>query len=236
MTGTDTRAGVVLRLVDGLRFKSGPDTWAIEPLTIRHGDWVGLVPGGLEPVVDPSGPLSRIFATLLEPKLGSVELFGQNIYRLDYGTRQRLRARLGFVHGYGGLLANRNIRENISLPVSVHGHMTQEEETATVANSLMTFGLTEVQDMKPHEVDGASRWSACLARALVLKPEWLVLEGIGSWEMDRGRSMSWKSLMDHRNAEKAVAICLPRQNPGFQTWFEQHGGRLIKYSRVDDSK
>lgn len=222
----------VLHLADGLRFESGPDTWSLEPITLDPGDWFALVPAGLEPVVDPAGPLSRIVATLLEPNVGTVELFGKNVYRIEYGERQRLRARLGFVHGYGGLLSNRNIRENISLPAAVHGGMSEEEETATVSNSLMTFGLTEVQGMRPHEVDGATRWAVCLARALVLKPAFLVLEGIGSWEMDRGRSTSWKSLMDCRDTDMATLICLPRQNPGFQSWFEELGGKTVNYRRV----
>ncbi len=222
----------VLHMGDGLRFECGPDTWGIAPTTIHRSEWVAFVPSGLEPVVDPAGPLSRIIATLLEPGMGNVELLGHNVYRMEYGDRQRLRAKLGFVHGYGGLLANRNIRENITLPVSVHGNLSHGDEVAKVANILMAFGLTEVQEMHPHEVDGATRWTVCLARALVLKPRILILEGIGSWEMDRGRSMSWKSLLDYMSTDMAIVICLPRQNPGFQSWFEQRGGKLIKYNRM----
>jgi ABC-type glutathione transport system ATPase component len=184
-------------------------------------------------VVDPAGSLSRILATMQEPELGTVALLERNVYRLDYGARQRMRARIGFVHGYGGLLSNRNIRENIALPVSVHGKCGPEEEIALVDESLRTFGLKAVEEMKPHEVDGATRWSVCLARALVLRPEWLVLEGIGSWEMDRGRSTGWKILMEYRDSEMSTAICLPRQNPGFQSWFEKKGGMLIFYERAD---
>ena len=69
---------------------------------------------------------------------------------------------------------------------------------------------------------------------MVLRPYWLVLEGIGNWEMDRGRSTSWKCLMDRRHTSRmATAICLPRQNPGFESWFEKHGGRIVRYSRVE---
>jgi predicted ABC-type transport system involved in lysophospholipase L1 biosynthesis ATPase subunit len=233
MTTEEMTESRVVHLADGLRFESGPDRWSLAPVTVHNAEWVALIPDGQEPVVDPAGPLSRIVATLLEPEVGTVELLSHNVYRMEYGARQRLRARIGFVHGYGGLLANRNIRENIALPVSVHGGMSEEEETATVSKSLRTFGLTEVAEMYPHQVDGATRWAVCLARALVLQPEYLVLEGIGSWEMDRGRSTSWKSLMEYRHTGIATVICLPRQNPGFQSWFEKHGGKLIKYRRAE---
>jgi hypothetical protein len=200
----------VLYLPDGLRFQSGPDTWSLSPLAVEQGEWLAIAPEGPEPVVDPAVPLSRIIATMLEPEIGEVELFQENIYRVDYGIRQRLRARMGFVHGYGGLLSNRTIN---------------------------AFGLTGVADMSPHEVDGSTRWNVCLARAMVLGPEWLVLEGIGTWEMDRGRGTSWRCLMEQRHTSKmACAICLPRQNPGFEAWFEALSGQVVRYRRVDASE
>ncbi len=225
----------VLYLPDGLRFDSGRDTWGVQTTTARPSEWHALVPGGQEPMMDPAGPLSRILATLKAPVIGTVELFGKNIYRIDYGVRQRLRARLGFVHGYGGLLSNRTIRENIALPVSVHGHMGEGEENETVDRTLEIFGLSEAADLFPHQVDGGSRWIVCLARALVLKPDWLVLEGIGNWEMDRGRGIAWRTLMGlQQTSRMAVMICLPRHNPGFEEWFESHGGEIHHYPRIED--
>jgi ABC-type ATPase involved in cell division len=146
-----------------------------------------------------------------------------------------MRAKIGFVHGYGGLLSNRTVRENITLPVSVHGRLSAKEEMVQVSHIIKTFGLIKVQDMKPHEVDGGTRWNVCLARAMVLRPKWLVLEGIGNWEMDRGQSTSWKALMDRRHTSSmAVAICLPRRNPGFEAWFEKHGGKIVRYHLTED--
>lgn len=220
----------VLYLADGITFNSGPDKWSVPPIKLMSASWTALVPSGTEPVVDPAVNLSRVLATMLEPERGTVELMEKNVYRLEYGIRQRLRAKIGFVHGYGGLLSNRSIRENIALPVSVHGKMSEAEENDEVTYTLNRFGLQKVAHMLPHEVDGGTRWNVCLARALVLRPQWLVLEGIGNWEMDRGQSTSWKALMDRRHtSDMAVAICLPRRNPGFETWFEKLSGRLIQY-------
>ena len=220
----------ILYLPDGITFTSGPDMWTVPHLKLMRRSWTALIPAGIEPVVDPAVNLSRVLATMLEPTRGTVELLNQNVYRLEYGIRQRMRARLGFVHGYGGLLSNRTIRENIELPVSVHGKLSATEEAKEVSHIVRTFGLSKVEQLKPHEVDGATRWNVCLARALVLRPQWLVLEGIGNWEMDRGQSTSWKALMDRRHtSDMAVAICLPRRNPGFETWFEKLGGSLVQY-------
>jgi ABC-type transport system involved in cytochrome c biogenesis ATPase subunit len=223
----------ILHLSDGITFDAGPEHWGLARFSASVGEWTAFVPDGLEPVIDPSAALSRILSTMQEPSSGAVELFSKHVYRLNFSARQRMRAEIGFVHGYGGLLSNRTIAENISLPVSVHGHLSEDEEIALVHFTLRTFGLEKVAKSRPHEVDGATRWNVCLARALVLRPSWLVLEGIGNWEMDRGQSIAWKALMDRRHTSPiATAVCLPRQNPGFETWFEKQGGRIVRYDRV----
>jgi ABC-type ATPase involved in cell division len=169
---------------------------------------------------------------MAEPLRGVVRLFGQEIYRLDYRIRQRMRAQIGFVHGYGGLLSNRSIRDNIALPASVHGGLTAVDEEALVNRTLNDFALDRVGGLLPHDVDGGTRWRACLARALVLSPRWLVLEGLGNWEMDRGRGKGWTQLLArHRLGQMATVICLPRKNPGFQTWFAEHEGKIVHYAR-----
>jgi peptide/nickel transport system ATP-binding protein len=223
----------VLRLTDGLHFRAGPFTWGVEPLRVEAGRWVALVPGREEPVVDPAGMLARILATLSEPERGCVELLGQDVYRLEYMPKQSLRARIGFVQGYGGLLSNRTLRENIALPLSVHGGLDHDEEEARIEDTVRRFALGAVAGVRPHEVDGATRWRACVARALVLSPGWLVLEGIGDWEMDRGRGVAWTNIDDYRRrGDSAAAICLSRQNPEFEAWFREQGGQVVRYERV----
>lgn len=226
----------VLRLGDGLRFAAGPDIWSLGPIETATGEWIALVPFGNEPSVDLSGPLSFVLATMQTPLEGKVEILGRDVYDLEYVERQRLRARIGFVHGYGGLISNRTVRENIALPASIHGRMTAVEERGLVERTIQTLALEKVADLRPHEMDGATRWRACLGRALVLKPEWLVLEGLGNWEMDRGRGKGWTYLRERQHqGEMATAICLPRHNPGFESWFEEHGGTVISYYRFNPS-
>ncbi|HUT78462.1 MAG TPA: ATP-binding cassette domain-containing protein [Polyangia bacterium] len=224
------RHGPMLRLTDGLRFSVVPFAWSVPPLRVEAGRWVALVPGREEPVVDPAVVLSRILATLHEPERGCVELLGQDVYRMEYLSRQRLRARIGFVQGYGGLLSNRTLRENIALPVSVHGGLDHDEEEARVSDTVQRFALDAVAGLRPHEVDGATRWRACVARALVLSPGWLVLEGIGDWEMDRGQGVAWTNIDDYRSrGDSAAVICLSRQNPAFEAWFLEQGGQVVRY-------
>jgi len=222
----------VLKLVDGVRFKAGPDLWNVESLRVTRGTWIALIPDGPDPVVPPSGTLAWIIATMEEPLRGNVELLGNDVYRMDYLARQRLRAHIGFVHGYGGLIANRTVRENIALPPAVHLRLSAADEEALVARAVNDMALDTVADLRPHEMDGATRWRACLARALVLEPDWLVLEGLGNWEMDRGRGTGWAQLLRrHEEGRMAMAICLARKNPEFEAWFDEQGGVIVRYPR-----
>ncbi|MDJ0765073.1 MAG: ATP-binding cassette domain-containing protein [Myxococcota bacterium] len=224
----------ILKLVDGIWFDVGPDAWSIGSTKVFSGEWVAFVPDQKEAALDPSGPLAWILATMSEPLRGTVELLGEDIYRRDDRTRLRMRARIGFVHSYGGLISNRTVRENIALPVSIHAGLSARDEARQVTETLDTFGLTRVANLKPHEMDGSTRWRACLARALVLNPDWLVLEGIGNWEMDQGRGIGWTALRQRQETHPmATAICLPCPNPGFETWFAAHRGQIVRYNKQD---
>jgi predicted ABC-type transport system involved in lysophospholipase L1 biosynthesis ATPase subunit len=234
---TESRADAeapIARLTDGVWFQAGPGTWAVPSIRLGAGEWAALIPAGdADPVVDPAGPLARVLATLLPPVRGTMELLERNVYEIHYLALQRLRARLGFVQGYGGLLSNRTLKENIALPLSVHGGRTFEQEVEIIERTLDSYALRPIADMKPSDVDGATRWRACVARALVLEPSWVVLEGIGDWEMDRGRGVSWSRLREYRErGSSAAVICLSRQNPAFEAWFRGEGGIAVRVQPV----
>jgi ABC-type ATPase involved in cell division len=223
----------ILKLVDGVQFTAGLDSWSLGPLKLSNHSWIALVPDDPEPTIDPSGTLAWILATMQEPPRGTVSFLGQDVYHLEPGPRQRLRANIGFVHSYGGLLSARTVRENIALPVSVHGQMSQVDEDIAVQRILDELALDRVANLRPHEMTGATRWKACLARALVLNPKLLILEGLGNWEMDRGRGAGWKRIEKYFEAGiGTIVICLARQNPEFEQWFLEHRGEIMNYTKI----
>jgi ABC-type ATPase involved in cell division len=220
----------ILRLTDGLRFSSGKIEYSVSPLRCYAGDWVAFVPAGGDPITDPSGTLARTLMTLSAPQQGTVDIFEINGYQIPYRDVQRLRSRIGFVQGFGGLLSNRTIRDNVALPAAVHGKISVREEQQMVSDVLHRFKLRTVQDLHPHLVDGYTRWRACLARALILNPRYVVLEGIGDWEMDTGRGVAWAGLQAyHRKGDNVICVCASRRNRGFENWFVENGGILVEY-------
>jgi ABC-type transporter Mla maintaining outer membrane lipid asymmetry ATPase subunit MlaF len=226
------------RLPAGLVFAAGAVRWRVKALSFEPGSWTALVPDGPEAVVDPSARLSRILATLEPPEGGTVELLGHPVAQLGYRALQRLRARLGFVHRSGGLLSNRTVRGNLAVPLWVHGGLEAEQVQAAVHAALKRFHLVEVADHRPHRLDAATAWRARLARALILAPRWLVLEGGRGWRPHSLGAEAWSEVA-RLVAEGAVAaaICLRHGHQEFEGWFASHGGRVVRYppGRIDGS-
>jgi D-methionine transport system ATP-binding protein len=219
-----------LRLSFGLSFRTGTRTIGLDPLELRAGEWVVFSPARQALGADLATVVARLLATLGTPLSGTIELFGEATHELGYEALQKLRARLGFVQGHGGLLSNRNLRDNIALPLSIHGNVSAQEEDEQITETLKRFDLLRVALLRPHEVDGATRFRACVARALVLAPKWLVIEGIGDFEAETGASVTWARLLDYRNEKTgAAAVCLTRQSPAFERWLTDQGGQVVRY-------
>jgi ABC-type arginine transport system ATPase subunit len=227
------RAGVpILKLPSGVSFLAGGHQFGIEPVALHAGDWVVLSPDREDHAADEGFAAARVLATLAAPQDGTIELFGTPTQKLDYMDLLHLRARLGFVPGHGGLLANRSLRENIALPISVHGKVTHEQENAQVDEILARFDLADVSALRPHQVEGPTRFRTCVARALALSPAWLVIEGIGAFEADTAESTTWRELMGYRaRGDNAAVFCLGRRRPLFEDWFAAQGGRIMRYSQ-----
>ncbi len=221
----------ILHLPGALSFEVDGRVVGIDPITLWAGDWIVLSPpDGQDLGRDLATAAARLLATLAPPLGGTLELFGTATHTLDYMRLLQLRARLGFVPGYGGLLSNRSVRDNIALPLSVHGNITHEEEDKLVAQILTRFDLDRVAALRPHEVDGTMRFRACVARALALSPDWLVVEDIGPFEAETAASTVWQRLLDYRARQSnAAAVCLTRQRPVFEQWLTGQGGKVIRY-------
>ena len=222
----------VLAMTDGVRFGTPRESWFVPPVRVFRGAWTAFVPEAADSTYDPSGFLAWTLATMRPPQRGRVELLGHDVYQLDYESLLGLRARMGFVHGYGGLLSNLTIRENIALPVKTHRNLGGREEAEVVDRVIRCLTLEKIVDLKPHQMDVSSRWRACVARALVLEPEWVVLEGIGNWEMDHGRGTEWRHIVETaQRGGTAMAVCLARPNPEFESWFMAHRGTVVRFTR-----
>jgi ABC-type transporter Mla maintaining outer membrane lipid asymmetry ATPase subunit MlaF len=130
----------------------------------------------------------KLTAGLMAPASGSYKSFG--IETQTFGEAELAgRLRVGFVFEGGQLFNHLTIGENVALPLQYHHNLTPDAAAREVQSLLELMELTPLADVMPSNVAANWRQRAALARALILKPEVLLLDnplgGLG------GRDLQW---------------------------------------------
>ena len=116
-------------------------------------------------------------AGLQRPARGLVKIFGHETFTLGEELLIEHRRRIGLVFSNGGRLFHRlTIAENIALPIRYHQNWTEAEAEQPVREILELTDLTAFATQIPGALSPSWQQRAALARALVLKPEILLLD------------------------------------------------------------
>ena len=114
-------------------------------------------------------------AGLALPVKGSYKLFGMETQL--FGEAELVeRLRLGFVFQGGQLFSQLTVAENVALPLQYQKNLTAAEAGHEAQSLLELMELSPLADVTPANVPANWRQRAALARALILKPEVLLLD------------------------------------------------------------
>ena len=143
------------------------------PLQVLDGLDMAIVEGQFTAVVGPSGcgksTLTRLVAGLMTPDTGEVRLHGQPV--------KGPRSIVGMAFQNPVLLEWRSILRNVLLPLEIVPDRVPSAEHEERARGLLELvGLAGFEDKKPSELSGGMRQRASLCRALIHKPEVLILD------------------------------------------------------------
>lgn len=123
--------------------------------------------------------LVSVLLRLAEPTSGEVLFEGKDIYQLNQRELREIREHLQIVFQdpFWSLNPRLLIRDIVGEPLKVHGNPTAEEVAEKVAELLAMVGLPKEGVYKyPHEFSGGQRQRIAIARALALKPKFIVLD------------------------------------------------------------
>lgn len=150
----------------GLLFPSGFRALEDVSLDVAAGEFVAIV--------GPSGcgksTLLRLVAGLLDPTEGAVQVRGVNA-----GSARKANGNTSFVFQSATLLPWRTVEANVRLPLELRAR-TGVDKVADVRGMLDLVGLHDFAGAYPHQLSGGMQMRVSLARALVTRPDLLLMD------------------------------------------------------------
>lgn len=145
---------------------------------------------------------------------GEVRFNGENMVDdIPLHRRLALRRNIGYVHRVGGLISLLSVRENIALPLCYHAQVTRAQVAQLTGEVADVVGIRELLDQHVDELDMVQMRLVNLARALINRPQLLLVDAI------------LEGMDDDRRQQAAAAM----------TYYqEQYGFGMVMTSRTRD--
>jgi ABC-type glutathione transport system ATPase component len=142
---------------------------------IRRGETLGLVGES----GSGKSTVARMLLRLVEPTAGEVRYDGIDLLAASSSDMRLMRRRMQIVFQdpFAALNPRMKVRQILAEPFAIHGERPIEGLPIRFAEMLRTVGLDgSAMERYPHEFSGGQRQRINIARALALKPEFLVLD------------------------------------------------------------
>ena len=143
--------------------------------SIHRGETLGLVGES----GSGKSTVARMLLRLVEPSSGSIRFAGQDVLTATSRELRAMRRRMQIVFQdpYAALNPRMRVRQILAEPFAIHNRQPEQGIAARLHEMLATVGLEpSALDRYPHEFSGGQRQRINIARALALRPEFLILD------------------------------------------------------------
>lgn len=185
--------------------KGGSKTEALKGITfdVLEGEFLGIMGAS------GSGKttLLNCVATMLRPTSGKLILQGQDISGFKGSALADYRGRrIGYLFQEFELLDNLTARENIVLPLSLHG-VTAKEAEGELRSLAGLLDIDQVLNRFPAQMSGGQKQRVAAARALISDPELLLCdEPTGALDSKNSKILMDKLAGVNRQRRKTVMM------------------------------
>ncbi len=181
---------------------------------IRRRQTVGLA--------GPSGSgkstLARVLCLLLRPYAGTVTIDGRPVRTYRHRAPRELRTTIGVVFQQPRLSVDprMTLRRTIAEPLRANRSPTVATRTEELTELV---GLTaDLLDRRPHEVSDGQLQRACLARALALRPRYLICDEMTSM-LDASTTAALVAVIrDYQRASGAGVLAISHDTALLDRW------------------
>ncbi|HHZ05134.1 ATP-binding cassette domain-containing protein [Acetomicrobium hydrogeniformans] len=141
--------------------------------SVKKGEVVALM--------GPSGcgktTVLRLILRLIEADEGEIHLYGRDITHLSERELIDIRKKVGIVFQGGALFDSMTVFENVAFPLRYCLDIKDERVMREMVSSMLeSVELPDTEDLMPADLSGGMRKRVALARALVYKPSFLLLD------------------------------------------------------------
>jgi peptide/nickel transport system ATP-binding protein len=144
-------------------------------LDIHEGETLGLVGES----GSGKSTLGRLILRLIEPTSGAISFEGRNILAAGGSGLRRLRRDLQiiFQDPFGSLDPRFRVEDVIAEPLIIHERLSRDQRRERVRELLRAVGMDEsAMSRYAHEFSGGQRQRIGIARALALRPKFIVAD------------------------------------------------------------
>lgn len=197
-------------------------------LALRPGEALGLL--------GPSGcgksTLARVAALLHRPDRGTVVLGGRTVTGFRHRAPRSLRTEVGVVFQQPRLSADPRLRlrDLVAEPLRATGRGRGAQEAAAELAERVGLG-PDLLVRRPHEVSDGQLQRACVARALVLRPRWLVCDEMTAM-LDASTTAALVAVVEEYRRETGAGLLAVGHDPVLLgRWCD----RTVHWSDIADS-
>ncbi|MGA8150176.1 MAG: ATP-binding cassette domain-containing protein [Terriglobales bacterium] len=144
-------------------------------LAIESGETLGLVGES----GSGKSTLGRLALRLIEPTSGSLRFEGHDLLAANHAEVRRLRRdmQIIFQDPFGSLDPRMRVEDVVAEPLIIHERISASARRARIAELLNAVGLDQSAMRRfPHEFSGGQRQRVGIARALALRPKFIVAD------------------------------------------------------------
>jgi len=113
---------------------------------------------------------------LLYPDSGDILIDGQCLFELSYSELRKTRQRFGILFQGGALFDSINTFENVAFPLRYFTNQEEDEIQHNVNEALKMVNLDSAGSKPTSALSGGMRKRVGLARAIILKPQYLLYD------------------------------------------------------------